>query len=215
MEPLRVTALLQGAISLPTRHLALDSLLASQVAIRRGLPPPRHASDCEPIEIPVEREPAGRFHLCSVGLFEVASFGRLLINQRPPVDEIKLLGEQKGRVNVTTGEDKAYRFPFESLHLKDNRIEWFCVGDAAGIRELLYAPFYLGHKRSRGLGKVVEWRVETCETWGGFPVVRDGLPLRALPLDWPGLSDQCNTGYRCLSYPFWDHSKEVLCVCPE
>src|SRR6185503_291310 len=93
------------------------------------------------------------------------------------------------RVQLTAGATKSYRIPVEVGYLKGARAEWYCVGDADPIRSLLCHVTHLGKKRSVGKGEIAAWIVEECDAWKGFPIVRDGKPLRPLPLDWPGVTD--------------------------
>lgn len=215
MTHLVVIARLGGAISLPRGGLALDALLAAQVALREQLPPPRDASDCVPIEIPIAREPDGRFHLCSFSAAEYDAHALRYVNRRAPIEQYQTIGETKiRRVQITTGANKSYRIPMETKNAADDALAWWCIGDAEKIRELLTTALYLGKKRSVGLGRVLRWDVEPCEPWAGFPVVSpDGKPLRPLPADWPGLNVP-RTEFRTLSFPYWDHSKEELCAVP-
>lgn len=81
------------------------------------------------------------------------------------------------------------------------------------VRELLALVTHLGKRRAVGLGRVERWEVLPCEPWEGFPVLRDGRPLRPLPTDWPGLVEY-DLGLRTLSYPYWDSSRRVECAVP-
>lgn len=214
MTPLCVTARVAGALALPNHPLALDALLASQVALREGLPAPRHAADCQPIEIPIQREPGGRFHLCSHAEYEWERHALRHINRRAPVEQYQTIGRDKiRRVQITAGANKSYRIPMQTGHVVNDELRWWCVGDADAIRELLAGVVFLGKKRSVGLGKVAAWSVEACPTWAGFPVVRDGKPLRPLPTDWPGL-ERPRCGYANLTYPYWAHEREELLAVP-
>jgi hypothetical protein len=214
--PLEIRADLAGPIALPNGPLALDSLLAYQIALREQLPPPRHAGDCQPIEIPIAREPCGRFHLCSFSVGEYDARVLRYVNRRAPLDQYQTIGGAKiRRVQITAGANKSYRIPMETSHAVGDVLTWYCVGDTEPIRGLLATALYLGKRRAVGLGRVLRWTVSECEPWGdGFPVVApDGKPLRTLPLDWPGLVEP-DAGYRTLSFPYWAHEREELCACP-
>lgn len=214
MTPLRVTARLGGRFATSRGGIALDALLASQVALREQLPPPRSLSDCQPIEIPIEREPGGRFHLCSFSVAEFDARELKYLHRRAPVAEYQTIGSPKiRRALISAGVNKSYRIPIETRHAADDTLTWWCLGEAGAIIELLTTVFYLGRRRAVGLGKVLQWQVEPCEIWDGFPVVRDGKPLRALPPDWPGL-DEPRLQRRTISYPYWAHELEEVCACP-
>ncbi len=217
MKPLRVEATLRGGIALPRGPMALDSLLAYRVALERGLAPPRHAGECERIEIPIAREPGDRFCLASFSVADVEAHELRWVNRRAPVPEYQALGGTKvRRVQIKSGPDKSYRVPLEVSHVARDTLTWWCLGDANEIRRLLTGVGYLGKKRGVGLGRVVRWTVAECAPWGdGFPVVgADGLPLRPLPLDWPGLAEGAPRSYHTLDFPYWDHTREELCACP-
>lgn len=214
MEPLRILARLVGPISLRSGSLRLDSLLMAAVAIRDGLPPA--SIEMRPIEIPVALEPGGRFHLAS---FATPRFDRhevRYINRRFPIAEAQALAEPKfRRIDISAGAQKSYRLPSEVAWAERDELEWYCVGDRRGVGDLLGLISYLGHKRSVGRGKVQRWTVEPVEPWGdGFPVVRDGKPLRALPPDWPGLQDPM-IAYAVMTPPYWEHHREEPCAVPE
>lgn len=216
MTPLRITAQILGGVNIPQGPPAFDALLAYAVAQREGLPPPATASECAPIEIPVQRSACGRFHLATVGICTVESREIDWTNRRFPIPEAQELGVAKfTRVNIAAGAQKSYRLPRERSYLDSDRMTFFCIGDAPKVESLLDFIDYLGKRRAVGLGKVARWDVEPCEPWGdGFPCVRDGRPLRALPPDWPGLSDDTERAFACLSYPYWNAAAKTECAVP-
>jgi CRISPR type IV-associated protein Csf3 len=60
-----------------------------------------------------------------------------------------------------------------------DRLEWYCVGDIDGIRDLLNGVLAIGKKRSQGYGMVEEWIVEEWpEDWS--EVGPDGKLMRAV-----------------------------------
>lgn len=217
-EPLHVVARLTEGIVL--RHpLMLDALLAWAVANREQVLPPLPGEPSPIVEIPVMREPQGRFHLCSQGFAVAECYELRYKNRRAPLQQMARLGTRKiTRVRINVGENKSYRVPYELQFLSGDRIEWWCFGDRARIVELLRAVHYLGKYRGSGKGRLdihgQPWTVEPCEPWDGFPVLRDGLPLRQLPLDWPGLRDDAPRAFRVLGYPYWDHTAEEELACP-
>jgi len=167
------------------------------------------------VEIPVEREPAGRFHLCSVLLAEWEEVETAYVQKRYPVDHAQMrAAKELRRVNLAAGLTKHFRFPIEVGRVKGDRLTAYCIGEAEPIRELLSYVTHLGKKRSAGRGRIERWAVETCETWDGFPVVRDGAALRHLPTDWPGLVEPIPSLAR-LTYPYWLWDEEELLAIPE
>lgn len=212
MVPLHVVAEMRTGFTMPLTPVALDGLLAAVVAQRRGLVPPRVGSDCEPIEIPIQREPDGRFHLASFGQYECDASEVRYVNRRAPIEEYQARGVAKiRRVLLKGGVDKSYRIPHEITYAP--RIEWWCIGDRDAISDLLGDVSHLGKRRAVGRGRVERWSVDPCETWPGFPVVRAGRALRTLPADWPGLASP-RLRMSTLTYPYWDYAAEEMCACP-
>lgn len=216
-EPLIIRCTVDAPICMPTKTLALDGLVAAAVARRTGQPPAASAAECAPIEIPIMRETRGRFHLASGAQFAVDVRARSYTNRRFPTHEAQNIGCAKTmrRILVTAGSTKAFRLPREHLHLQHDEVAWFCIGDSDALLDLLHDITALGKRRAVGLGALVpgSWRVEPIEPWDGFPVLRDGVPLRPLPLDWPGLVTY-EPGYARLTYPYWDRPNEALCATP-
>lgn len=215
MTPLRITAHMRGAISLPGGGIAIDGLLAWAQSQVDGLPPLQPGDPVVSVEIPIAREPGGRFHLASFGIWEAERHDMRWINRRPVVAEAQLYGDAKvRRLNIGTGPNKGYRIPLETIRLLDDRIDWYAIGDADPIRALLALVSYLGKKRSVGNGAVESWTVKPCEPWGdGFPVVRRGNALRPLPLDWLGLADP-EPGQMPITYPYWMYERGETVAVP-
>ena len=219
-KPLRVTARLAEGIVLRA-PLMLDGLLAWAVSAEHRLLPPVSGQRGPTIEIPIEREPGGRFHLCSQGLHEVEASELRHKNRRAPVMEMARLGSSKiSRVQISVGANKSYRVPYALEHLRDNEITWYCIGDPERIMSLLRHVHYLGRHRGAGKGRLdlhgEPWRVEECEPWGdGFPVVDvEGQPMRRLPPEHPGLAPGCRLTFGTLTYPYYDYTRQEMVACP-
>lgn len=218
--PLRVVAHLAESIAL-TRPLALDGLLCWAVSAEHRLLPPVPGQSSGVIEIPIMREPEGRFHLCSEGFSVPEHNENRYKHRRAPVAQFHRFGKTGksgiNRVDTAAGANKSYRAPYVLQLMQGDQIEWWCLGDPERIRLLLGHVRYLGKHRGSGKGRLdihgVPWTVERCAEWPGFPVVRGGKPLRPLPLDWPGLESP-NTSWRVLAPPYWDRSREELLACP-
>lgn len=214
-RPLRVTAELAGRLSLPGGPLALDALLGWAVCAAEDAPPALRPEDLRPVEIPVMRSACGRFHLASFSLHAFDHYGIRWINRRFPIPEAQgMAAPSLRRIDVQSGPCKSYRIPIEAGHLEGDEMTWFAVGDAERVRTLIALVTHLGKRRAVGLGRVVRWSVEECESWGeGFPIVSpQGRALRTLPADWPGLSPETERGYRVLTMPYWQRENEELCV---
>ena len=216
LTPIEIGATLAGPVHAPDGLPMLDGLLAWATAARDCLPMALTAADAQDIDLPLKRSPCGRLWLCSQGSADVEAAELRYTNKRPSIEQFQTLAEPKmKRVDIGAGANKGYRIPRPVSYLVDDLITWWAIGDAAEVRTLLDLVTHIGKKRSVGWGRVVEWRVEvTPEPWDGFPVLRDGLPLRPLPLDWPGIATDPPTAYRTITPPYWDHSREELCVAP-
>lgn len=214
LQSLRVTAQVRGQIHLPHKRMALDSLLARQVALIQHVPPASCAADCVDITIPIERDPETGIHMCSFSIGEMSDYQTRYCNRRPPIEKYCELGTGTGVVNLSLGVEKQYRIPYSAGHLTTGMIEWLCVGYAAPIRFLLSTAHHIGKRTKISLGRVDRWQVDQVDSWDGFPVMREGMPLRPLPLDYPGLSDLARQGFSTLTYPYWDQTKQEYCAVP-
>lgn len=216
-ESLQITAIVPGAIAMQWGPIALDALLMATQARIDNLPPVE-IGGFQKIDIPIALAQGGRFHLASFSVGGFEAHDRHWLNRRFPVAEAQAIGTHKlKRIHISAGAQKSYRIPMQVGYLRDSRLDWFAVGDAEKIRALLTYVSFIGKRRGVGKGEVQRWEVETCEAWGGFPVVRDGRPLRPLPQDWPGLTDPTEIAYRtvgCVEGPYWDKAREELCAVP-
>lgn len=219
MIPLHVTAHLLETVSLRS-PLHLDALLTWAASIEEQRPSPISGEPLARIEIPIQRDQSDRFWLCSQGFCGVERSETRYKNMRAPWHEQARLGNGKvKRIDITSGIDKGMRFPYEVQHLTGNKIEWWCLGDRDAILALLSRVRYVGRFRGSGKGKLdfyrrEPWTVEPCEPWDGFPIMRDGKPLRPLPSDYPGLIEP-QFGFTNIDPPYWDRSKVQLCAVPE
>lgn len=219
MVPLRVTATLASDIANPLRPPALDALLAyAQAVFVEGRDPPDPSGPVPPVDIShaVALAPCGRYHLVSFALAEVEEHLRgRFINRRFPLSEAQsMAGPKLTRISLAGGPCKSFRLPIETAWLKGDQIEWFAVGDPERVRALLVWITHLGKRRGVGLGKIAAWEVEPCASWGdGFPVIRDGRPLRNLPLDaMEPEAGQLFEGYGNLTFPYFERDREELCL---
>jgi hypothetical protein len=213
VTPLIVTATMLDPVEF-TFPIMLDGLLARVVADRLRSPRPTSTEECRRFDIPIELEPGGRFHLASEAHHDPAVFSRIEhIHKRAPVHELMVLGGEKiRRVDIKSGPDKGWRVPRSGEMFRE--IYWWCVGDALLIEDLLLGVTRIGARRRHGCGTVREWNVSPCEPWEGFPVLRDGRPLRPLPLDYPETSPSCRRAFRNLTYPYFMKERAELLLCP-
>lgn len=217
VTPLKVTAELSGFVELGPAQLwpALDGILAAAVARSNGMIPPVSAADVLPIEIPVEREPGGRFHLATMGIPDDPRRDTIThLHRTPPVRQFTSLLDPVAkfrRVDITAEPDKQLRIPKAATMIA--RVHWWCVGEHDGIESLLRGVTRIGARRRHGRGAVTRWDIYPADPWDGFPVVRDGGALRNLPMDWPGLVEPIE-GFANLTFPFWMREREELLAVP-
>lgn len=213
MIPLRVTATLTRSIVLG-RPIHLDALLGAALVSIEDIPRATNASECIPLAIPIAEERG--IYLASAAAYDVEEHELAHINKRFPTDMAQQLGAPSVRsIQITNGVNKSWRQPLAVCHLDRDELVWWCIGDELKVRRLLSAVLHLGGKRRFGYGEVKRWTVEPCEPWGdGFPVLREGLPLRHLPVDWPGLRDDVERAYVAVRAPYWDRSAAVLAAVP-
>lgn len=214
-EPFRVTAKMRGPLMRPSHGVYLDSLLMARVAVLEQRPPLDWQSrdDISEPEIPVVLSECSRVYLASAGQYDVECSSRTFTNKRFPMGEAQSFGALSlKRVLVGGGLSKGFRIPRELIHLVNDEIVWYALGDPERAEELVQGISGLGPRRAVGHGEVAEWTVERVEAWEGFPVLRDGAPLRRLPLDWPGLQDG-RPVRGTLRPPYHERWREEECVC--
>lgn len=216
MTPLVVRAHLRGAVCLQNGPIALDGLVMWAAHVRDGddaLAEDRSKPNEKPI--PIERSPCGRVYLCSVGAFEVDVHEARWVNRKFPAAEAQALAAPSfTRIRIVAGAQKSYRLPLDTVHLVGDVMTWWCIGEPRELGELLSLVSYLGKRRAVGLGRVERWDVDPCEPWEGFPVVRDGRPLRPLPPDWDGLAADVERAHQTLRPAYSRRWAEELCAVP-
>lgn len=184
MTPLVVKArLLEGFVVRYPIHL--DAILTAAAAMRDGLLlPPVSLAECRHIDIPIQRSACGRFWMASAGQYVPAEQELRHKHRRAPWVEYARLGSPKiRRVQIAAAENKSLRIPYEFTIPVNGEVLWWCVGDRDGVLGLLHLVHYLGKFRNSGKGRVAQWTVEPCASWGdGFPIMRDGTPLRNIPV---------------------------------
>jgi CRISPR type IV-associated protein Csf3 len=203
VRTLRIEAEIQGPIALGgVGYVHLDGLLAYAVVLRDQIEPASVPEEILPVEIPVEREPGGRFHLASASVAAVERTAARHVVRRFPIEHEQAMGRAKS-VSVRSGTHRDYRFPLDTVYVQGDRLVWWALGDEGEVRALLSLIHYVGRKRSVGLGRVGRWSVVPAEEmWDGFPVLgQDGAALRHLPPDWPGLGAHSRR-YGRLTYPY-------------
>jgi CRISPR type IV-associated protein Csf3 len=217
-QSLHIVAHLQGALADRSKALMLDALLMAAVAMRDGLDPlpPGHRGPAA-LNIPLERDAVTGVWMATQGLTRDEQHESRWKNKRFPIADAQVYASDKlKRINLSGGPCRSHRIPLDTVHLADGEVHWWALGDAGAVEALLVDWVgYLGHRRAVGLGKVAHWHVEVCTSWGdGFPVVRNGEPMRPLPDGWPGVLETAERAMRCVAPPYWRRSEEELCAVP-
>lgn len=219
MIPLRVVAALVTRLLMPQEgYFHLDAIVMAAQARALGLPPlltMREAAEAPELPIPIAKSECGRYYLASANeRVEPVARETRWVNRRFPTQEaIAFGGDKIARIETNAGLSKAFRIPAETQHIE--RLTWWCIGEPGELRALLSLVSRLGKRRVAGEGLVREWSVEPCERWDdGFPVLRDGLPTRHLPLDAHGLGDGYEMREGRLRPPYWCRLGEEWVACP-
>lgn len=215
MTPLRISARLDTGLALPGgQPIHLDALLAWAELTRSGhLLAPQARDELVSIELPLAWDERG-FWRASAMVGSVDFVDGRWLQRRFPLDELRLLGDRKiNRVNLAAGRQKNYRLPRTQLFFLGDEVSWYAEGDSDEVADLLSWVTHLGHRHGAGWGRLTcardPWEVEECETWPGFPVVAEGIPLRSLPADYPGVGDGHRRGMGRLVPPYWLRDGEV------
>lgn len=186
-QPLRVTAHLRAGV-VADRWLPLDAILlyqasrmrhGAQVATVPGGEPEK--SDVRmPLTVVHPGEPYW-YYACSWAQPQPwwVAEGKDYWNKRFDEGFAYLVDFQgrRGKVIIEQGRYKAYHMPV--FYYAAARVEWYCIGDRAGIQALLSTVRQIGKKRSQGWGAVAGWEIEpAAEDWS---VWKDGALTRGVP----------------------------------
>lgn len=206
--PLHVRAYVSQQLVLRSGTIALDAVL-EWIIWNRGSSKPVSSSGRgqrhpELHEVVLFQD---QIALCSHAKPEMFEMERRYVNRRMPINLARHLCDDVRRINMSVGAEKSYHIPYSTGFLKDGFVEWWLLGNPVHVASLLFKTRHIGARRGAGYGRVDRWEIAECSTWDGFPVVRDGKPLRALPHDWPGVFDAAPT-FATLTAPYWDLTKE-------
>lgn len=205
-----MTARMTSPIAMANRP-NLDGLLMFAKAKALGLPPLLDAAEgakAEPIAIPIQKSECGRYYLASDMIGDVESREVKYTQRRFPMQETVAFGRNSiKRIVTKSGPCKAFRHPLDVQHVSAGT--WFCIGIATEIEALTKWITAVGKKRSVGYGSIAGWNISRCDDWPGFPVLKDGRPMRGLPLNASGMTSHTIKLGR-LTPPYWLHDKEPL-----
>lgn len=168
-QPLKITAVMQdGRLCSSDGWLFFDAILYHAwfaehfPDIYRGTLPQGEVGH---IGLPLRRYDDGT-HAASVGFYKQYGIQTEYWHKKPSAHN-KLgekyidFGKRRGKVNVSSGEYKAYRMP-EVIRLVSD-ITFFAYGNKKKIEQLLKHMTHIGKKTSIGWGRVKKWVVEEFE----------------------------------------------------
>lgn len=220
MRNLKITAILQtGQVSTVDGYLPLDSILAAEW-MRRNHPELMLNDGTKTGEIiyadlPFKKinHPKGWYWACSFAQYEKQ--GEYIAHWHKRFDECLAekhieFGEQRGKVLVNAGRYKNYRMPI--VVILTDKLEWYCVGDPDGIRDLLDGVAAIGKKRSQGYGLVDKWIVEDWpEDWS--EVGPSGKLMRAVH-ELPKTVEKAQVMIWGMRPPYWLQSNKSVMYLP-
>lgn len=220
-EPLRITAvMLDGRLCSSDGWLFLDAILyhawfmenfkdiyrgtlASGVVGHIGLPLRRYADGT---------------HASSVGFYKQYGTQIEYWNKKPSAHNIlgeKYIdfGKKRGKINVSSGEYKAYRMP-EVIRLISD-VTFYAYGNKGKIENLLKHMKHIGKKTAIGWGRVKEWRVESVED-DRTDICEYGLS-RPIPVD-SATVEQIKVAHTIQRIankpPYWNYKNTKECFVP-
>jgi hypothetical protein len=210
--PLTVIAHLGSPAILPG-PLALDAPLYAGVGRRAGALEPSGWADFaaafdEPLPLARVETPAGWWWAVSAAV-PVGPEALAHAHRRPCLEAAARWTSARS-VNVAAGPDKALRLP---LYYRPGQLAltWTCVGEAAGLLDLLCRVGGVGGRTSHGWGWVDRWTIAE----GGPPLAdyATDLRLRHLPA---ATRPQLPEGHAVsrllpLRSPYYDRSAAVPC----
>jgi hypothetical protein len=217
-SPLKVTAILvDGRFNSADGIIMLDAILyhawfakhAPEVLLGGGVGY-YHGH----VGLPLYQLPGNRW-AASRGIYTEISREVETWHKRPDLfapDKMGYLSMEKGVISDSMGPYRAYRIPNIVHTVKDRKIEFYCVGSAEKILELLSHIPAVGKKPAMGWGLVESWAVEEIEEDYSLIHPVHGL-MRPTPVDEIDLE-----GYPIMDYsvkpPYWKVANYRRCYVP-
>lgn len=225
LEPLRIRATLRTPV-IADRWLPLDGLLLYQTHRDQCGPqvqtlPGEYSSQMKIATLPLGISNPGRriwYYQCSWAQWSNEVEGREHWNKRfdSKLADLVDFGKRRGKVIIEQGRYKAYHMPI--FYRAALWIEWYCMGDKAGIEYHLSTMTHIGKKTSQGWGRVIRWEVEPWpEDWS---VWRDGQLMRGVPVEefakhgwvFPVGTNITNYGVRP---SYWKRNNQIMLAMPD
>lgn len=220
-QPLKITAVMQdGRVCSSDGWLFLDAILyhawfaKNHPDIYRGTLP---QCDIGHIGLPLKRFNDGT-HASSVGFYEQRGIQTEYWHKKPSAygrlgSEYIDFGNKRGKINVSSGEYKAYRMP-EVIRIVSN-VTFYAFGTKSKIEDLLNYIHHIGKKSSIGWGRVKEWVVEEIEN--DYTSVSPYGLARPIPVNVANQEER-NAAYTiqriAIKPPYWNHRNVKECYVP-
>lgn len=172
------------------------------------------------IGLPLRKLPGNRW-AASKGVYTEIGQNIEYWNKRPDFfasDKINYLDMNKGLISDSVGEKRAYRTPCLVRTVKGGLIDFYCMGHADEIFDLLsYIPA-VGKKPSMGWGIAGEWSVKEIDNDYSFVHPEYGL-MRPTPISCSDILDISKPEiYPILDYaikpPYWKPCNFRRCYVP-
>lgn len=165
------------------------------------------------IGLPLRKE--NEIYYSSMGIYKQISEKIEYWNKRPDffaADKMDYINIDKGIISDSVGTYRAYRTPVVIRTIKDNIIDFYCVGSKEKIIDLLsYIPA-IGKKPAMGWGIVSDWSVEDIDEDYSQIHPQYGI-MRPTPVNQIKLDD-----YKIMEYavkpPYWKKCNKRMCYIP-
>jgi hypothetical protein len=211
-EPLHIRAWLRGGV-IADDHLPLDGILMYQVCRDRFEPQILTApGDALTISeaLPLARGGAGEYWYWRCSWAQWPDHTREALdswNKRLDSAMLDLAGFA-GKVEIGKGRYKSYH---QSVVYRSALwIDWYALGDAKRIWELLNTVTHVGKKSAQGWGRVTRWEIEYAAE--DYSVWRAGQLMRGVPpVEAPGWP----IGQYGIRPPYWYRLNQMLLAVPE
>lgn len=220
-RPLKITAIMQdGRLCSSDGWLFFDAILyhawfaKNFPDIFRGTLPNNKVGH---IGLPLRRYDDHR-HASSVGFYKQYGIQTEYWHKKPSAhgrlgENYIDFGKRRGKVNVSSGEYKAYRMP-EVIRLVGD-IEIFAYGNKEKIEDLLTYITHIGKKTAIGWGRVAKWVVEEIEE--DYTDISPYGLARPIPVD-QATKEQKSVAHTvrriAVKPPYWNHRNVKECFVP-
>lgn len=168
------------------------------------------------IGLPLRQLPGNRW-AASKGVYRELSQQIEYYNKRPDffaADKIGFLGQDKGIIDDSAGRYRAYRNPIITRTIEDGRMDFWCIGHANDIADLLSRMPAVGKKPSMGFGIIDRFDINHVEDDYTTFHPDHGL-MRPVPV--AEATDFCK-GYPIFRYavkpPYWKPCNAEVCYVP-